>query len=359
MPLMKALSLASLVLAACCAAVSLESASDERAVTLDNRPSDRRVDVSIGGQPFTSYIYPASLQKPVLYPIRTARGTVVTRGFPLQPRPGERADHPHHVGHWFNYGDVNGYDFWGHSSETPTELQGKAGTIVHKEITHVESGATRGTLTVKADWMVPGGSVLIHEQTRFVFSGRAGRRVVDRVTTWTAAAQRVAFGDTKEGAFGLRVARALEHPSKEPEVFVSASGEKESVPRLDNTGVTGRYLGSDGTIGEAVWGTRGPWMGLIGVVDGEPVTIALLDHPSSYGHPTYWHARGYGLFAANPLGRHAFDPKQPPTALALGPGESVTFRYRILVNDGEMTRDQLQQEYDRFAREPSVHPLTK
>ena len=207
-----------------------------------------------------------------------------------------------------------------------------------------------------ADWLVPDGSVLIHEQTRFAFSGRSGQRTVDRTTTWTAAERRVVFGDTKEGAFGIRVARALEHPSKDAEVFVSASGEKETVPRLDNTGVTGRYLGSDGTTGEAVWGTRGPWMALSGVIDGEPVTVAILDHPSSYGHPTYWHARGYGLFAANPLGRHAFDPKQPPTALALAPGESVTFRYRILVNDGEMTRDQLQQVYDSFAREPQPTP---
>lgn len=349
---MKAVGLACLALSCGVAAVALVSPVDEQPVALINRPSDRRVDVLIGGQPFTSYIYPASLEKPVLYPIRTARGRLVTRGFPLDPRPGERADHPHHVGHWFNYGDVNGYDFWGNSSETPPSLKAKTGTIVTKDVTHVESGATRGELDVKADWVVPDGSVLIHEQTRFVFSGGARWRAVDQSTTWTAADQRVVFGDTKEGAFGIRVARALEHPSKEAEVFVSARGEKEAVPRPDNTGVTGRYFGSDGTTGEAVWGTRGPWMALAGVLEGDPVTIAILDHPSSYGHPTYWHARGYGLFAANPLGRHAFDPKQPPATLALGPGESVKFRYRILVNDGEMTRDRLQQEYDRFAQEP-------
>ena len=223
---MKALGLASLALAAYGAAAALESPLDGQAVTLVTRPSDRRVDVLVGGQPFTSYIYPASLEKPVLYPIRTARGTLVTRGYPLEPRPGERADHPHHVGHWFNYGDVNGYDFWGHSSETPTELKAKAGTIVHKEIAQAASGPARGELAVKADWVVPDGSVLIHEQTRFVFAGGQGRRAVDRVTTWTAAEKRVVFGDTKEGAFGLRVARALEHPSKEAEVFVSARGRK-------------------------------------------------------------------------------------------------------------------------------------
>ena len=341
-----------MALACGAAALALAGSDGGQAVTLVDRPAERRVDVLVGGKPFTSYLYPASLEKPVLYPLRAASGTVVTRGFPLEPRPGERADHPHHVGHWFNYGDVNGYDFWGHSSETPPELKAKAGTIVQKEIVRVANGAAHGELTVKADWVVPDGSTLIHEQTQFLFAGGAGRRSIDRTTTWTAAAKRLVFGDTKEGAFGIRVARSLEHPSKEAEVFVSARGEKETVPRLDNTGVTGRYLASDGATGDAVWGTTGPWMALGGQVDGSPVTIAILDHPSSYDHPTYWHARGYGLFAANPLGRHAFDPKQPPRTVVLEPGQSVTFRFRILLNDGEITRDQLQQAYDQFAREP-------
>src|SRR5437660_12057314 len=85
-------------------------------VTVTRNDNERRVDVSIGGNPFTSYIYPTSLKKPVLFPLRSAKGTVVTRGFPLQPRPGERADHPRQVGAWCPYGDVNGIDFWGCSS---------------------------------------------------------------------------------------------------------------------------------------------------------------------------------------------------------------------------------------------------
>src|SRR5262249_215829 len=64
----------------------------------------QRVDVLIDGKPFTSYVWPKSVKKPVLYPLTTASGTIVTRGYPLAPRPGERVDHPHHVGMWFNYG---------------------------------------------------------------------------------------------------------------------------------------------------------------------------------------------------------------------------------------------------------------
>ncbi|MGH9374137.1 MAG: PmoA family protein [Vicinamibacterales bacterium] len=344
---------ASFALAAACAGAGLPVAAqaDKKGVTVVDRPADRRVDILIDGKPFTSYLYPATLHKPVLYPIRAAGGAVVTRGYPLEPRPGERADHPHHVGHWFNYGDVNGYDFWGHSADTPAKNKPKMGTIVHKEIAKAASGAQRGELTVKADWVIPDGSTLLREDTRFVFSGGPGRRAIDRVTTWTAANQPVTFKDTKEGAFGIRVARGLDHPSKQPEVLVGPGGGKETVKRQDSTSATGNYIGSDGKTGEAVWGTRGPWMGLTGVVDGEAVTLAIFDHPSNHGHPTYWHARGYGLFAANPLGRQGYDPKQEPASLTLKPDESVTFRHRILVLDGKLNADQLKQEYARYTAE--------
>jgi hypothetical protein len=320
------------------------------AVTVSDRPAERRVDIAIDGRPFTSYIYATSLQKPVLYPIRSAGGAVVTRGYPLEPRPGERADHPHHVGHWFNYGEVNGYDFWGHSDATPPANKPRMGTIVHTGITRAEGGAERGELAVTADWVVPDGTVLLREATRFIFSGGPGRRAIDRETTWTAADRAVSFTDTKEGAFGVRVARALDHPSKTPETLVAADG-KSTERRTDTSSPTGRYVGSDGKTGEEVWGTRGPWMGLTGTVDGQQVTLAIFDHPSNHGHPTYWHARGYGLFAANPIGQHGYDPEQTPVTLTLQPGESLTFRHRILVQDGHMTVADLNRHHAQFVTE--------
>src|ERR1051326_8392514 len=88
----------------------------------------KRVDVSIDGKPFTSYIWPSTLKKPVLYPLRTAKGTVVTRGFPLDPRSGERVDHPHQVGLWLNSGNVNGLDFWNNSDAIAAKDAPKMGT---------------------------------------------------------------------------------------------------------------------------------------------------------------------------------------------------------------------------------------
>lgn len=308
-----------------------------------------RVDILIDGRPFTSYIYPTSLKKPVLFPISTGRGMRVTRGFPLEPRPRERVDHPHHVGLWFNHGDVNGLDFWNNSDAIAGERAAKMGTIVHRAIVSAESGRRRGSLIVEADWKRPDGLVLLIERTQFVFRGASKVRSIDRLTTLTAQRAPVVFRDSKEGALGLRVARELEQPADKPEVYTDAAGTPSATPLLDNTGVTGRYVSSEGQEGDAVWGTRGNWMMLGGTISGQPVTIAMLDHPSNPGFPSYWHARGYGLFAVNPLGRRSYNEKEPELTLRLEPGQSVTFRHRVLVVDGALTAEEAARAFKDFA----------
>ena len=319
-------------------------------VTVTANEAARRVDVAIGGRPFTSYVWPERLKKPVLYPLRSATGTLVTRGWPFDPRPGERVDHPHHVGLWLDYGDVNGVDFWNNSDALKPEEQAKMGVIVHRKIVDARGGADSGTLVADMDWVGPGGAVLLHERATFVFGGDATSRTVDRVSTLTAADRRVVFNDNKEGFFGMRVARQLEQPSKTPEVFTDASGKATPVPVLDNTGVTGSYTSSEGTTGDAVWGTRGRWAMLTGQIGTQPLTLAIVDHPRNFGFPTHWHARGYGLFAANAIGQKALtEGKQPATNLTLEPGQSATFRYRFVILEGTATPNRIEREFTAFS----------
>jgi len=339
------------VLVAACVAAQLLTMSGQEfeGVRITRSDSRARVDIVIDGQPFTSYLYPASLKKPVLFPIRTAAGILVTRGFPLEPRPRERVDHPHHVGLWFNHGDVNGLDFWNHSDAIAGDRVEKMGTIRHRSIVRAEGGADRGDLIVESEWTRPDGFVLLVERTHFVFRGASNVRTIDRLTTLTAGSERVVFRDSKEGALGLRVSRELEQPAAKPEVFTDAAGRPSAVPVLDNTGVTGRYLSSEGLKDEAVWGTRGRWMMLTGSVNGQHVTVGMLDHPANPGFPGYWHARGYGLFAVNPLGRKSYDDKQAELHFTLQPGEAVVFRHRVLVADGWMTAEDLNRAQKEFA----------
>jgi len=327
-------------------APTLRSASG---VELTVNEAANRVDVTIDGQPFTSYIWPSTLKKPVLYPLRTAKGTIVTRGYPLDPRRGERVDHPHHVGLWLNHGDVNGLDFWNNSDAIKPEDAPKMGTIVHRRIVETKPGADKGELAVETAWLTHDGKQLLKETTRFVFSGGADARTIDRITTLTALDEKVTFRDSKEALLGMRVRRELEQPADKPEIFTDASGKSTAVPVLDNTGVSGKYVSSEGKEGDAVWSTRARWTLLGGMVEGENVTVAILDHPSNTGYPTHWHARGYGLFAANPLGDKQFN--EPASFdFALQPGASVTLKYRVLILSAPPSKDRVEREARAFAQ---------
>lgn len=353
--------LASLAVATVCAACSsartpasaartAAAPFDPNLVQVVPHPAEQRVDVLVGGTPFTSYIYPATLKKPVLYPLRAATGTVVTRGYPLEPRPGERVDHPHHAGLWFSYGNVNGLDFWNNSTAIKAADAPKMGTILHRAVNGTTSGSGEGTLDVTAEWVNADGKPLLREHTHFVFRAQRDLRSIDRTTTLTALAEAVTFSDDKEGLIGMRVARALEHPSNTPEKFTDANGRATAVAVLDNNGVTGRYLSSEGKEGDAVWGTRGRWTTLSGVVNGDTVRLAMFDHPGNPGFPTYWHARGYGLFAANPLGQKIFSNGKEELNFRLAPGESTTFRHQVLIMSGPAARQTIEPYYEDFTR---------
>lgn len=324
------------------------SAARTSGVQVVEHKDQRRVDITIDGRPFTSYIWPATLKKPVLYPLITDEGVTVTRGYPLEPRPNERVDHPHHAGLWFNYGNVNGFDFWNNSDAIKPEDRAKMGTIGEVKIVSTKSGANHGELVVDSVWVTGQGQKILDQTTHYIFSRRSQERVIDQVITLKAL-DRAVFRDDKEGVLGIRVAHWLESPDEKGGVFLDANGRPTKVAAAASGGATGVYLTSEGVKGEAVWGTRGKWCSLTGHSGDHTVTIAILDHPKNPGYPTYWHARGYGLFAANPLGRSIFDPKQPVFNYTLERGQTATFRYRVLLISHEASAESLNHEAEKFA----------
>ncbi|MVM31562.1 hypothetical protein GO755_16060 [Spirosoma sp. HMF4905] len=322
----------------------LTSQAQSNQIQLTHDEAQKRVTVTVDGKPFTAYIYPGPtvLKKPVLYPILSAGGNFITRGWPLDPRPDERIDHPHHVGMWFNYGDVNGHDFWNNSIQVGPEHKGPFGTIVHTGIKSMKSGKGKAELIVTADWLDKDGKAMLQETTTYEFQATANNRTIERITTLKATDKEVVFKDNKEGMIALRVARQLEQPSTKPEVFTDAQGVETKVPVLNNKGVTGLYHSSEGVEGDAVWGTRAQWVKLTGVINGEALSVVLLDHAKNIGYPTYWHARGYGLFAANPLGPSIMSSgKAPALNYTLPAGQAVTFRHRLLIQSGALSDTEL------------------
>jgi hypothetical protein len=294
-------------------------------ISLQKDTLAKEVKIFTGDKLFTSFCYIDTLTKPILYPVYDANGTVITRGFPFQPRPGEPTDHPHHQGIWFNYENVNGIDFWNNSYAIPPAKKHLYGSIKTESFESRMEGKA-AVIDYIASWNDINKQTLVKEKTTLTISAKNNLRIIDRTTTLQAEKD-VAFNDTKDGLIAMRVAHELQIPVK------------------GDTIAKGNYLSSEGRTGDSVWSTRAAWCMLYGKIGGHVTSIVMFDQKNNPGFPTYWHARGYGLFAANPLGQKVFSNGKIALNLHLAKGASVTFRYRIVIatGDKELNREQIER----------------
>ena len=276
------------------------------------------VAVMIDGKPFTTFHYGSNANKPFLAPLRSASGKIVTRHFPMEEVAGESHDHLHHRGLWFSYDDVNGIKFW---ENDPSYTKGKIGKIVVRDTKWKGS-----TLNAVMEWRDPDGKVLLQENREMTFAGDAKNRMIDFVISLTAVTEEVTLGDTKEGAFAIRLGDAFT--------------EKKGMKMTD----------ADGRIKMAnIWGKRSNWVDYTTELEGETIGVAILDHPSNPRHPTYWHARDYGLFALNPFGQKAFDPKQEENIMKLPKGQKLTYKWRVVIHPGDAEAGRVADLYKDYA----------
>jgi hypothetical protein len=318
------------------------------------RPGDKQIDVMFNNQLLTSYCYYDSVMKPVLYPLMTVSGTVVTRGYPLNPTAGERVDHPHHIGLWLNYESVNGLDFWNNSTAIAYERRPNYGTILHDKVIEKKVVRDKAALKVSALWKSKSNDALLAEQTNYEFQVKGADFIVDRITTLRAFANEVIFKDVKDGFLAIRVARELELPANDKAKIVGTDGNVAPEPTSDHSNATGTYVSSENLTGNEVWGTRAKWVTLLGQKGGKEVSITIIDHPENPGYPAYWHARDYGLFAVNPLGQEVFSKGKEKLGFKLMKGEDVVFRYRIIVHEGKpLSKEDIALTVNKFVQPSS------
>jgi hypothetical protein len=308
---MKSLLIAAALSLPVCAQVKITQAAD-------------RVNVDIDGKPFTTLYAGADAPKPYLHPLRSANGKIVTRGYPMEKIEGETRDHPHHRGLWFTHGDVNGCDFW--ANEATSANQAKLGKVISRKIGPVKSGDKNGTIKAIFEWRDPSGKPLLTEDRTMTFYSDPKVRTIDFDVQFTAL-DKVKFGDTKEGFFAIRLAEPLKE-------------EK-----------TGKMVNAEGKTGEKqVWGKRSPWVDYYGQLDGETIGITIMDHPGNPKHPTYWHSRAYGLFAANIFGEHDFyNDKSRDGGVTLEEGKNLRFRYRVLIHPGDTQSAGIPELYKQYS----------
>jgi hypothetical protein len=334
--------------ALCFSCINQRTGDKNSSISFVNLESEKKLKVLINDKLFTSFCWPDNVYKPILYPVITSGGTEITRGFPLKPREGERNDHIHQVGIWFNYGNVNGIDFWGNGYRGIKEPNG--GVIKHLSIERLASRNGEGSFVSAEEWLSPAGRKVLTEKTEYHFIARGSTRMIDRITTLKAGDSTVLFKDTKEGMFGIRVARQLELPSKEGVILLDSLGNPSQEKDTLNSGVTGNYSSSEGISGDDVWGTRARWMNLSGTIGSEMISIVVCDHPKNPGYPTYWHARGYGLFAANPFGWNDFTKGKEQFNFSIPANKSAKFRYRVIVSSAHLTDAEINAYSDEFSK---------
>lgn len=267
------------------------------------------ITVTIDGKPFTTFYTGGDAPKPYLHPLLTADGERITRLFPMEKADGETRDHPHHRGLWYTHGDVNGVDFW---MNEKGQTKGRRGIIDTEKISKVKGGRKEGTIEASFIWKAPEGESLLRESRVMVFHADPKLRIVDFDVTFTALADSVKFGDTKEGFFAIRLRDEM--MQRKGGTLVNANGGKGM---------------------REVWGKASPWNDYHNTLNGKVVGVAILDHPSNPKHPTYWHSRDYGLFAANALGeRDYYNDKTRDGSLTIKKGEKLRFRYRVVIHPG-------------------------
>lgn len=313
---------------------------------------DDRVSVEINGQLFTEYWFTMRQHPAILtdrqgnsvtnpprhtyfYPLLGPGGLQMTRAWPMQDGvAGEEKDHHHHRSLWYAHGAVNGVDFW---SETA-----KAGKIQHDQFLEVKSGKDEGVIKSTCKWVAPDNKLVCTDERIFrVYNRPANERLFDFEITIKAPADRdVLFGDTKEGTMAVRINEQMRvtRGKKEPGTghIVMDTGLRDDAPPARGDTKT--------------WGKRAAWCDYNGKIDGKPVGIAIFDHPSNPVHPTYWHVRDYGLFAANPFGIHDFEKKEPGAGnLNIPAGKSVTFKYRFYIHEGDEKQAKVAERYKEYA----------
>lgn len=289
------------------------------------------IQVNLDGKPFTQYHH-RDVSRPFLYPLLSADGEHLTRRWPQEDVPGEEHDHPHHHALWYSHGEVNGVDLWSESA--------KAGRTVHENFITRSSGPEVGVLSSRNLWKDKDGKILAHDVRTFRFHRPTGEeRIIDFEITIHASAGEVVLGDTKEGTFAIRMAESMRN--KQPK---NKPGE-------------GHLVSSRGHKDGEVWGKRAEWVDYYGPVNGKTYGISIFDHPRNPRFPTWWHARDYGLFAANPFGVHDFEKSAKGTGdLKIPAGGSTTFRYRVLLHPGNTEAAGVAARFDEFVRSTKVKP---
>ncbi len=301
--------------------VKAQSSKPKTATGVNITEGENKVTVEINGNLFTEYIYSGETKRPYFYPVIGPTGVAVNRNWPMKDVENEEHDHPHHKSLWYTHGSINGIDFWTSGDRN--------GNVVHDKFLKIESGKDMGIIQSQNKYVAPDGTIVCTDTRTHKFYNRPDCRVMDFEITFHTSQGEVILGDTKEGSMAIRLAPTI---------------------RLKGPVGQGHIINSEGVRDGQTWGKRAAWCDYYGPVNGEIVGVGIFDHPQNPKHPTWWHVRDYGLFAANPFGVSDFERKPKGTGnITIPAGENLTFKYRIFIHKGDNEQGKVAEHYSEYA----------
>lgn len=292
--------------------------------------------INHNGKLFAKYVTQGDSNKPYLWPVIGPTGKPMTRAYPMEDIKSEQQDHPHHRGIWFGHEGVSGADTWhepksveGTKSESMKARGQRMGSTKHREFKEVKADAKQAVIVSINDYHDARGKKLMEDQRRYVFRVQNGSHIIDCDIEFKASAGQVTLEDAKDAGFSVRV----------------------PTPMAVDKKMGGKILTSEGKTDKDAWGTRAAWCSYYGPLDGETVGVTMMNHPSSFRHPTPWHVRTYGLLTANPFGTKSLDKNATDGTVELKAGEKLALRHRIILHKGDPEAAGIDAAYAAYARE--------
>jgi len=305
-----------------------------------------RVQVEIGGQPFTDYVYGDGASRSYCYPLLAADGTQLARDFPMKQGTGDDTDHPWHRSLWFAHSMMNGVDFWNEGAGDAGKSPVFKGHTALDELVETTSGKV-GVIRTRDRFLAPDGKLICTDERTLRFHADADGRYIDfEITLHALPNEPLVMGDNKDGTMATRLAQWMTMPHT-----VNAKDAAGKAVKKE-TGGSGHIVTAKGDRDAAAWGKRADWCDYHAEHNGKTYGVAMFDHPDNLRHPTWWMARDYGLFGANPFGWHDYENlKDEPHKgdYTIPAGGSLTLRYRIFLHLGDETAAHVAAHYANYA----------
>jgi glucose/arabinose dehydrogenase len=289
-----------------------------------------KIEIKIAGKSFAQYHF-SKLGQPIIWPIQAPGGISMLRDYPLkQNTPGEANDHPHHRGIFIGHQEMSRADFWHYQHKN-------SGTVEHIKVIETRSGEDRALIKTLNAWKNSQGKTIGADTRTMTFGGDEIARFLDIEINMHATNQDLVFNEFKDGFIGIRT---------HPDLRLTAK-PKQGVKK-----VFGQARNSEGIQGKSVWGKRADWVHYYGTIDDKKAGIAFFSHPNNITakkEKAWWHARDYGLIAANP-----FAPKKlgGDGKHTVKKGQTLTLRYRFVFHKGSVEDVNIEQRYAEYAKEP-------